>query len=162
MQDGTLGPLGATAIPSRSICSWQALRDSRPSWACGNMTTMMKHPKWKWSCLRWTCAGAVSWQGGEHSLSVSDHGREGQEMWRAQPKAGGEGGPQPPVIRKVPVHSLLPEALPKAAASHGMDLSTFTASLPIAPCLPVPLGSLFGWQLPFPSFCVILPISAPH
>lgn len=70
-------------------------------------------------------------------------------MWKAQPKAGGEGGSQPPEIREVPVHSFPPEALPKAAASHGMDLSTFTASLSIALGPPVLLGSSFGWQLPF-------------
>lgn len=122
---------------------------------------MMKHPKWKWSCLGWTHVGAVPWQGGEHT----EHGKEGQEMWR-----GGEGGSQPPEIRKVPVHSFPPEALPKQqnlillcgepgaaklhlsfAASHGMDLSTFTASLSITLGPPAPLGSLFGWQLPFPS-----------
>lgn len=129
-------------------CSWEALHDSRPSCANENMTTMMRHPKWRWSCLRWTCVGAVSWQGREHWLHISERGREGQRMWRLQPKAGGEGGSQPPETRKFPVHSFPPEAVPEAASSHGMDLSILVHHS-WCPCATGLL--VFGWQLPFSS-----------
>lgn len=98
--------------------------------------------------------------GGEESVCctfLSVAAGKGRRRGGAHSKAGGEGGPQPPQTREVPVHSHL-KLSQRLQLPMGRVSAPSLHPLSFALGLPVPLGSWFGWQLPFPWVCVSSPV----
>lgn len=91
---------------------------------------MAKHPMRRWSCWRRSfVVCAVSWQGEERLLHISEFGsREGQEIWRC-PLQGRRGRRASATTDQRGPCAFPPAALPKATAAHGMGLGTFAASV---------------------------------
>lgn len=122
---------GHSAIPSKQVCSWEALHTCRaywvfPAWCdhhgeASDVDMVMVEMVFLLYVL-------VSWQGGKCLLHVSKHGsREGQEMWRC-PLQGRKARWSSATTDQGGPCAFPPGALPKAAAARGMGLSTFTAS----------------------------------